>query len=292
VLRGIVSCAHCVDKTTWASGSTASGAVDGRWRSGPDWWAQVLKTWEWSFFRSFVLRSVAATGLWDWNAVECGYLSSSLPTTTMRTFHLWRGSTRRRMQKPTPRERFLVGWRNPKVVALELVLPPTTPGGEKKSRVFTPLERFLHCLNICMVMRRGSHCKQRHRCSPSFSHLWVVPTISHCTPQWFPCNEICAVLIIMEVRIVELFFLGQHIFWVPLLAIVTLLEMLCLMAPRHKSTLEINRGARGRLIPAGVWLTYFAITFLRTILVMVLQLVIGGKQWSKSLQHHIGTIVG
>jgi hypothetical protein len=28
--------------------------------------------------------------------------------------------------------------------------------------------------------------------------------------------------------------------------------MLCLKAPHHKSTLEINRGARGRLIPAGV----------------------------------------
>jgi lipoxygenase len=37
---------------------------------------------------------------------------------------------------------FLSGDETLKVIALELVLPPKTPGGEKKSRVFTPPKDF------------------------------------------------------------------------------------------------------------------------------------------------------
>jgi hypothetical protein len=127
VLRVIVSCAHCVHKTTM---DEASGSVFYRYgvrlRGAGDWGAQVLKKWEWSFFRSVGFCAEAATGSWDWNAIECGYLfcmillfvcgrlcprrSSLLPTTTMRTFHVWRGSTHRKMQNPTPREHYFSCW--------------------------------------------------------------------------------------------------------------------------------------------------------------------------------------
>ena len=163
----------------------------------------------------------------------------------MLTFRLWKGSTRRRMQKPTPHERCFSC-----LVALE----STTTTGEKKSRVFTPPKDFFIASIYVWKCAKAHVANNDMVVHQVFSHLWVVPTISHCTPQWFPYNEICAVLIIMEVMIVELLFLGQQIFWVSFIAIVTLLKMLCLMAPHFKSTLEINHGAQGRLIPIGVWL--------------------------------------
>ncbi|KAG0603020.1 hypothetical protein M758_10G059600 [Ceratodon purpureus] len=108
-----------------------------------------------------------------------------------------------------------------KVLALELVLPPTSPGGEKISKVFTPPKDYSAAKMYLWQCARAHVANNDIVAHQVFSHF-------------SKCHAVTEALIIATNRQLSKLHPIHH-----------------LMAPHFKSTLEINRGARARLIPAG-----------------------------------------
>ncbi|KAG0628128.1 hypothetical protein M758_1G003100 [Ceratodon purpureus] len=107
-----------------------------------------------------------------------------------------------------------------KVLALELVLPPQTPGGAKKSMVFTP---------------PADTSKPDYLWETARAHVANNDIVAHQVfSHWTNCHAVTEPVILATNRHLSKLHPIHH-----------------LMAPHLKSTLFINQGARGKLIAAG-----------------------------------------